>query len=330
MYPPLDWPTQQNFLSETACSIISERCQQAYLNACLEMRIETDLTPYLATLYLPLAAWLQQRQQQIGRTLVIGLTGGQGSGKSTVCELLKVVLQYGFDASAASLSIDDIYKTHEARRQLSEQIHPLFATRGVPGTHEVELGIKTIERLCRQTDQEKTQIPSFDKAIDDRRPADQWSVFQGSADFIIFEGWCVGAQPQSQQALREPINDLEKNEDAETVWRSAVNKELENDYQRLYDLIDVQLMLKVESMQQVFEWRRLQEHKLKAKVIEEADNSKPIRTMSDVEVDRFIMHYERLTRHLLEEMPQRADIVFFLDHTHNAATMKINKPIFEY
>lgn len=327
------WPESQNFLSATELAELSGRCREPFVSACQNMRIETDLTPFLTAMYLPLAAWLQRmRKQQTGHTLVIGLTGGQGSGKSTVCELLKTVLQHGFDASVASLSIDDIYKTHAARQQLAEQVHPLFATRGVPGTHDVELGIGTIQRLQQQNAGESTAIASFDKAIDDRRPQEQWPTFSGPADFVIFEGWCVGAKPQSQQALQEPVNSLERDEDSEAIWRSTVNRELEGDYKKLYDLIDVQLMLKVESMEQVFEWRRLQEHKLRASIAQsdngtKASGAKSLRVMSDTEVDRFIMHYERLTRHLLEEMPQRADIVFFLDDTHNPARLKINHSI---
>ena len=327
MHTLLNWPKSQNFLTETEQAERVDRCRESFLNACRNMRIETDLTPYLTALYLPLAAWLQRSRNQAGHPLVIGLTGGQGSGKSTVCELLKTVLQHGFDASVAALSIDDIYKTRAAREQLAEQVHPLFITRGVPGTHDVGLGIETIARLCKQTADDATPIPSFDKAVDDRRPREQWLVFDGPADFVIFEGWCVGAKAQSEQALKEPINVLERDEDHEATWRSTVNKELTGNYKKLFDLIDVQLMLKVESMEQVFEWRRLQEHKLRARIAEAMDTSKPLRVMSDAEVDRFIMHYERLTRHLLDEMPQRADIVFFLDDTHNAAKMKVNRPI---
>jgi D-glycerate 3-kinase len=37
--------------------------------------------------------------------------------------------------------------------------------------------------------------------------------------------------------------------------------------------------------------------------------------MAKNEVARFVAHYERLTRHILKEMPGRADLVIRLDAT---------------
>ena len=49
--------------------------------------------------------------------------------------------------------------------------------------------------------------------------------------------------------------------------------------------------------------------------------------MSNAELDRFIAHYERITQHLLEDMPERADIVFDIDHHHQPAAVRINRPL---
>jgi len=140
---------------------------------------------------------------------------------------------------------------------------------------------------------------------------------------VLFEGWCVGAVPESDAALLEPINSLEREEDADGVWRRAVNERLGGDYQRLFALIDVLILLRVDGMHRVFEWRRLQERKLAAAAAADART----RIMTNEQVDRFIMHYERLTRHILSEMPVRADIVFDLDKSHSAAFVHINNPI---
>jgi D-glycerate 3-kinase len=94
----------------------------------------------------------------------------------------------------------------------------------------------------------------------------------------------------------------------------------------LYGLIDVQLLLQGEGMHKVYEWRRLQERKLAAKAAEAESGATALRTMSEAEVDRFIMHYERLTRHILAEMPERADVVLPIDDTHNPASVRINRP----
>ena len=327
MVHSLNWPHDQMFPSSSRCDELAGACREAFVATCRRLHIDADLTGQLTTMYLPLAAWLIRKRSAQARPLVIGLTGGQGSGKSTVCELLKSVLRDAFDAGAGSLSIDDIYKTHQDRQRMSREVHPLFATRGVPGTHDVDLGIVAIERLKAQPADGATPLPAFDKATDDRAPESQWPVCEGAVDFIIFEGWCVGALPQPVASLSEPINELEREEDPNGVWRNIVNHALEDEYRRLFGLLDVQLMLKVDSMERVFEWRRLQEHKLKAKMVRSGADAGELKLMSDAGVDRFIMHYERITRHMLEEMPERADIVFFLDDTHGAASMRINRPL---
>ena len=186
-------------------------------------------------------------------------------------------------------------------------------TRGVPFTHDVELGIETIDRLRVQGVGQSTLIPSFDKAIDTRMPRTQWPVCEGPIDIVVFEGWCVGAKPQTEEQLKTPINALERDEDRHQIWRRRSNDALEQDYQALFERFEVLLLLKVDSMQRVFEWRRLQEHKLAEKARESGKDLSTLSVMSDAEVDRFIMHYERITRHLLKEMPERADIVLSLE-----------------
>ena len=304
-----------------------DRCLEPFREAVRDHRIDTDLTPLLGGLYLPLAAWLQRRRTHSEDGLVVGLCGGQGSGKSTVADLLRVVLESGFGASVATLSIDDIYLTHDERQRLSREVHPLFATRGVPVTHDVDLGIRTIETLRGQPAGASVAIPSFDKSRDDRRPEADWTGFSGPADFVIFEGWCIGALPEDDATLAAPINALEQDEDGEGVWRKSVNEALRGPYRRLFGLIDVQLLLQVPGMEKVFEWRRLQEHKLAQKVAEAEPGASGLRIMSDAEVDRFVMHYERLTRNILAEMPQRADAVLPIDDSHCPAGVRINRPL---
>lgn len=291
------------------------------------MRIDADLLPILRSLYLPLAAWVDRRYRAHGATLVVGLCGAQGSGKSTLAALLKEVLHVGFERSVATLSIDDLYKTKEERERLAASVHPLFVTRGVPFTHDVTLGMQTINRLKVQKPGESIMIPAFDKALDTRKAPSRWPSFAGRADIILFEGWCVGARPQTDSELAEPVNELEREEDARGLWRRRVNEALAGEYQALFELLDVLTMLEVQDMARVFEWRRLQEHKLADEAALAGADPSRMSIMSDLEVDRFIMHYERLTRHILSEMPQRADIVLSLDETHNAARICLNQPL---
>ncbi len=319
----MHWPSQQMFLSEQRLAALAERCRPEFLAECAAMRIDNDLSPLLTSLYLPLAAWLRKQRGDDSRTQVVGVCGAQGSGKSTFCRLLGAVMGKAFDETAVALSIDDVYETRERRDELALEVHPLFATRGVPGTHDVDLGLDTIGRLVCLEDDETVTLPVFDKAVDTRLATDQWKSHRGPVGSVLFEGWCVGARPESEAALSEPINRLEREEDPDGVWRRSVNECLRGDYQRLFAFIDVLILLRVDGMHRVFEWRRLQEHKLAA--VNAGDTNTSI--MTDEQVDRFIMHYERLTRHILAEMPARADIVFDLDDSHSAASVQINKPI---
>lgn len=327
MLTDVNWPSQQLFLTRERLAALAERCRPAFVAECRAMRIDEDLSPLLESLYLPLAAWLRARRGDDRRTQVVGVCGAQGSGKSTLCRLLGAVLEQSFDEPAVALSIDDIYETRERRAELAAQAHPLFATRGVPGTHDVALGLDVVGRLISLGEDQAVRLPVFDKATDTRLAPDRWRCQSGPVATVLFEGWCVGAVPENEAALIDPINILEREEDRDGVWRRTVNESLRGDYQRLFALIDVLILLRVDSMRRVFEWRRLQEHKLKAKMARSGADAGELKIMSDAEVDRFIMHYERITRHMFEEMPDRADIVFFLDQTHSAASMRINRPL---
>ncbi|MGH7825206.1 MAG: hypothetical protein ACREQ7_08535 [Candidatus Binatia bacterium] len=291
------------------------------------MDIDEGLTPLLDSLYLPLSAWLDRRRREQNRTLVVGLCGPQGSGKSTLTGLLRTVLTAGFEREVATFSLDDIYKTQSQRNEMARAVHPLFVTRGVPGTHDVDLGIETIESLKAQRLGQSTLLPVFDKARDDRLPKSAWPSCSGEVDFVLFEGWCVGALPEPDEAVAAPMNDLEREEDAGGAWRTAVNRALAEEYQKLFKLIDVLIMLKVDSIERVYEWRRLQEQKLAKRLTEGGHPLGQTRIMSERELDRFIMHFERLTRHMATEMPGRADLVLFLESTHTPTRVLINKPI---
>jgi D-glycerate 3-kinase len=157
-------------------------------------------------------------------------------------------------------------------------------------------------------------IPSFDKAADDRRPEGEWPRHTGRADVIMLEGWCLGALPEEDAALHEPINRLEATEDADGRWRRYVNDRLRGEYRDLWAQLDVMLMLEVPGMEQVIEWRGLQERKLAEA---HATTGAPgTGIMDEAELRRFVMHYERITRHLLAEMPGRADVVLRVNQAH--------------
>jgi len=259
------------------------------------------------SLYFPMSCWLNHK---VGTNpLVLGLNGAQGSGKSTTATILKNLLEKGFRKRVLVLSIDDLYLTRRQRQTLSKDIHPLLATRGVPGTHDIDLGISILNRLKGEVF-ESFKVPVFNKAIDDRSEESLWVNVNEPVDIIILEGWCVGSIAQNKSELNQSINLLEKEEDKDLKWRTYVNNQLAGKYKELFSLIDILIMLEVPSMEKIFEWRSLQEEKLKNT---SSNSQMESALMSEPELRRSIMHYERVTRSTVKEMPSRADVVLHLD-----------------
>ncbi len=308
-----------NLTAEDVSEIAARTCEP-FSSAVQQMKIDNDLVQELTGIYIPLAASLKNKKEGHDGPLVIGVNGAQGAGKSTLCKLLQVVLEQGFGQRVTVISIDDLYLTHAERERLSQEIHPLLATRGVPGTHDVALGRKLLQGLRKLKAGQSLEIPLFDKAIDDRLRQEEWRQVIGPLDLILFEGWCVGALPQPEEVLVEPVNSLEREEDSELTWRHYVNRQLQEGYLQLFAELDFLIMLKVPGMESVISWRSLQEQKMAC-----ASGRKNDRQIMDTAaLQRFIMHYERLTRAMLDEMPKRADLVLELNIEHQIDGVVIN------
>ena len=307
------WPESHTSLSRSELQLLNDKLIPVFKRTLAQEKIPFDqsFTDTLKNLYTPISAWLAEQKKDM--PLVIGINGSQGSGKSTLTQILSDILEQGFNQKVVSFSIDDLYRTRAERDELAQSVHPLFKTRGVPGTHDVELGLSIIKHLLSNSTSE-VRIPVFDKATDNRVSESGWSKFDGTCDIIIFEGWCVGSIAQDESELLKPVNELEKSDDPDAIWRRYVNQQLAGVYSELYSQIDILLMLKIPDFNKVFEWRKLQEEKLRATLTNKSD--KNTRTMSDSDIDRFIMFYERITRHTLNEMPERCDIVFELGIDH--------------
>ncbi|UTF59988.1 phosphoribulokinase [Gilvimarinus sp. DA14] len=282
-----------------------------------ELALPEPLAQSLCALYQPLAAHCASARGK--GTYVVGVNGAQGTGKSTAASILKVLLEAVYGLNVCALSIDDLYLSRAARAELARDTHPLLATRGVPGTHNLPLALETFTQLKKAGAQQLTPIPRFDKSQDDCVSRELWDTVQGRPDIIIFEGWCVGARAQRSSDLQTPINALEKEEDIDGHWRRYVNDALA-DYQALFAQIDLLVMLKAPSFTQVLEWRQLQEQKLRDSLTDaQLQHS---RVMSAAQIERFIAHYERLTRWMLSEMPARANIVLELAENHQVAAIQ--------
>ena len=268
----------------------------------------------LNTFYLPLSEWIYSIYKKDKKIKIIGLSGGQGSGKSTITGILKFILKRKYGLDLCIFSIDDFYKTKVERRKMSKKVHPLFFTRGVPGTHDLSLINKIIKKL-KEKKFKTVLIPKFDKSIDDRSKKSKWQKIKKPPHIIIFEGWCVGARQQKDDELKKSLNLIEKKHDLDLIWRRAVNNSLKNQYQKIFRKIDKLIYLKAPSFSHIFKWRLLQEQKMKLTL-------KSKKTMSKSQVREFIMFYERITRHMMKNFSKISDLTVFLDKSHRAKRMR--------
>ena len=266
--------------------------------------------------YIPLSKMIYENYSKKKSTRIIGLAGGQGSGKSTISKILKIIIKEKFNLNTVIFSIDDFYKTLKDRKKMSKKISKLFLTRGVPGTHDTKMLFNCLKKLKKKSFN-KVLIPKFDKSTDDRYKKSKWTKVLKKPDIVIFEGWCVGAKGQAKNSLLKPINELERKKDKNLIWRQKVNEELQKRYKKIFNLIDILIFLKVPSFKHVYHWRLLQEKKLKSR-------SKGKKIMSDLQIRKFIMFYERITRHMLKTLSSTSKVLIKIDTKHRLRSIKFN------
>ncbi len=264
--------------------------------------------------YIPLSEWIYSNYKKDEKIKVIGLSGGQGAGKSTITAVLKLILKKNYGLNLCIFSIDDFYKTKKERITMSKKAHPLFLTRGVPGTHDIKLLNKTFKNL-KKKNFKTVLVPKFDKSIDDRSKKRNWQKVKIKPDVIIFEGWCLGAKGQKSSVLKKPINMIEEKYDINLKWRRTVNSYLKIQYKKIFRQIDKLIYLKAPNFEQIYKWRLLQEEKLKL-------TSKSKKTMSKSEIRKFIMYYERITKQMMKDFPKISDLTVFLDKQHRSKKMR--------
>ena len=275
-----------------------------------------DKIGQLNNFFLPISKMINTNYLKHKKTQIIGLSGGQGSGKSTISNILKIILKENFNLETIVFSIDDFYKTIKERKIMAKKISPLFLTRGVPGTHDTKMLYSCIKNL-KSSKFKKIIIPKFDKAIDNRASKNKWLKVKKKPNVVVFEGWCVGAEPQKKKDLLISINKLEKQNDYKKTWRNKVNQELKQDYKKIFKLIDKIIFLKVPSFKYVFKWRLLQEKKLQK-------NFKGKKIMSKNKIKNFIMFYERITKHMIKTLTYKAHTMIKIDAKHRLKSIKFN------
>ncbi len=279
---------------------------------CEQHRLGESFRRVVVGHYAPLAHRLLNVCRRGAR--VIGISGAQGTGKSTLADFLGLAFTAEAGWRVAVLSLDDFYLSRARREQLSRTVHPLLATRGPPGTHDPLRMRRHVQRLKDLGPGESLTLPRFDKARDNPADTATWPSVEGPVDAVIVEGWCLGIPAQNSSDLLEPVNELEARHDTDSRWRTHVNHCLAGGYARLFALLDCLVYLKAPSMDAVLRWRLEQEDKLAATTTPAAPG-----IMNAAQVADFIQYFERLTRAGIERLPAIADATLTLDDAHGVS-----------
>jgi D-glycerate 3-kinase len=264
----------------------------------------------LKSFLIPICFWIANKTK-IKKPYFVGLAGGQGTGKTTISSIIKIILEKYFKLKVFKISIDDFYKTRKERLNLSKRIHPMLMTRGVPGTHDINMMLNFFKKV-KTKNFKKMKLPNFNKAIDDRFIKKHWYRIDQKPDVIIFEGWCVGAKAQLNRNLKKPINSMEKVSDRKLIWRKYVNKQLRNKYKKLYSQLNCMVYLKAKNFNMLQKWRLKQERKLRLKTKKVSSH----KIMSKKNVINFMQTYQRITENMFKNTPKYASIVINLNSNH--------------
>jgi len=257
---------------------------------------------------IPLCFWISKKTNK-KKPYFVGLAGGQGTGKTTISSLIRIILTKYFKLNVFRISIDDFYKTRKKRINLSKKVHSMLLTRGVPGTHDVNMMLSFFKKAKSKKFQ-RLKLPTFNKAIDDRYNKKKWYDLKNKPDVIIFEGWCVGAKSEKNNTLKKTINSLEKAKDQKQIWRTYVNNQLNSKYKKLFSQLNCLIYLKAKNFSLLQKWRLKQERKLwvKSKV--------KSKIMSKGDVLNFMQTYQRITQNMFRYMPKYASIILNLNSNH--------------
>ena len=268
---------------------------------------------------VPICFWISKKASK-KKPLILGLSGGQGIGKTTISSIITLILKKYFKLNIFKISIDDFYKTRKERFFLSKKVHPLLMIRGVPGTHDTK-NMYNFFKKTKSKNFKNLKLPKFDKAIDDRCKKSSWYTIKKRPNVIIFEGWCVGARAQKNSMLKKSINSLEKKNDQNLIWRKFVNNQLKTKYKKLFGHLDNLLYLKAKNFHLLQQWRIKQEKKLWLKL----KKRKNLKIMNRLEVINFMQTYQRITQNMIKDVPKYASIIFKLNSNHQIKTINYRK-----
>ena len=269
---------------------------------------------------IPISFWIAKKAKK-KEPYFVGLAGGQGTGKTTMSSILSIILKKYFKLNVFKISIDDFYKTRKDRILLSRKVHPFLITRGVPGTHDINIMLDFFQKIKKKKFK-KFKLPKFNKAVDDRFKRKLWYLITKRPDVIIFEGWCVGARAEKIRTLKKPINFFEKNNDKKLKWRNYVNKQLKFKYKKLFAQLDCLLFLKASNFSLLKQWRLKQEEKLR---LTNKKKSKKLRIMSKKDIFNFMLTYQRITQNMFKFAPKYSSMTLKLNRNHQIINVIYNR-----
>jgi len=266
---------------------------------------------------------IKQHRQQSSTPIILGITGLQGSGKSTWASMVVKILSQEHDLHTITVSLDDFYQSHDelvARRE-QDPSNKLYRTRGQPGTHDEQLAQDLFNNLKAYKGQGKLQIPSFDKSRfngeGDRAPKSEWPTITQKPDVVVFEGWCVGFQPVSQAFLEERYSLAQ-------AGKLAVNTPAHHQLAHLVEVneklkrycdafmgprhFDYFIHIDTNNLSNVYTWRLQQEHKMiEAKGSGMSDEQ--VRAFIDGYMPSYEIYLDQLRKGLFDEKGKMVRVV---------------------
>jgi D-glycerate 3-kinase len=301
---------------------------------CRKEHIPGTLERELWDIYIPFAQWIMERAQRVREkrqgAYILGINGAQGSGKTTINHILQLILHSAFQQKVVGFSMDDLYDTYDRRLEKGRKISPILARIRGPGTHDLELCIEILDALIHG---KATSIPRFDKSLannqGDRMPKADWLIVNEAQDIVILEGWNVGEAPFPEEPSGKPFHKLR---DAEGFrpWRDyyiAALKDFDRGYAALFSRLDDLVMIRIHDFSEVYANREKAEAKLRQRIADHASKgvmAAGVSAMSEEEVRTFVDHYEPWTRHMLQEMPERANLILWMGAGHRITRITVN------
>jgi D-glycerate 3-kinase len=291
--------------SQFFCSVCSNVISLCHTQGFKDKQI---ILATLWNLWLPLAIQLAEAKERLNRTLIQGILGGQGTGKTTLSSVLRLILRH-LGYSTIDISIDDLYLTYAEREQLKQKDSRLI-WRGPPGTHDVNLGLKVINQCLEKDCPELISIPRFDKSLFNGAGDRTESEKIDKVDILLFEGWFVGTLPVDESVFNNSPAPINTSEDI--AFAKDSNERLKT-YLPLWNKLDRLIVLYPVDYHLSKQWRKEAEHQMMA-------TGKS--GMNDQEIDQFVeyfwrsLHPELFIKPLVTN-PNLADLVIEINADHS-------------